>query len=61
MSAGFKVKRGQYEVWVKAPGGKRVRIGSFASAEAADRAYPDAVEELHGEFAFAARSERTDA
>jgi HNH endonuclease len=46
--------RKKWQVYIGARG-KRIFIGPFASRDAAERAYRDAVEELHGEFSVTSR------
>jgi len=37
--------------------GRQLYLGSYRSPEAAERAYREAAEDLHGKFAFTARPE----
>jgi hypothetical protein len=53
-------RRGKFQVKIETGGangkrGKCVYLGTFSTAEAAERAYWDGIEALHGEFAFTAR------
>jgi hypothetical protein len=53
-------RRGKFQVKIETGGangkrGKSVYLGTFATAEAAERAYREGISDLHGEFAFTAR------
>jgi len=47
-------KTGKFQVSIWS-GGRSIYLGAFRDPAAAERAYRDAAEELHGEFAFSAR------
>jgi hypothetical protein len=53
-------RTGKFQAYIEAGGtngvrGKRIFLGSFSTADAAERAYRDAAEDLHGAFAFVNR------
>ena len=53
-------KTGKFQVNIWPGGGKRgqsIYLGAYSSSEAAERAYQEAAEALHGPFAFTARPE----
>jgi hypothetical protein len=58
-------QRGKFQVKIETGGangkrGKSVYLGTFTTAEAAERAYRDGVKDLHGEFAFTERPAACD-